>query len=362
MKIFTAINQLYQEHFAELRFAHVYEEDISINNYVGSFLQNLIVANNYTSALEIGTLNGRSAMIMAQALLAVHHKNFTIVGKSSGEAEAEHGSCKLIDKEIDQDGLGQSQATATARAVGAVNNNNMSAELAAAGVLQSKSSEISSEIVNKLADTTADIHIMDGSFQTAILDDGQELFTTGLPRVFSIEKNPRYFTASQQNLAFNPQLAPLIELILGDARQILQTVQQQLRYGKNESISADVSNTMGGILTKQQDQSALQALIDFLGHAKLDLIFVDGNKLAYPDYLHWALQHLSPQGSIIFDNIFLYLHKSSQYPDGSPMQQSLSNFLQKILNSPEYIVQIIPYARADQADGLLWLRLKNNVR
>jgi caffeoyl-CoA O-methyltransferase len=39
-------------------------------------------------------------------------------------------------------------------------------------------------------------------------------------------------------------------------------------------------------------------------HGPFDLVFVDADKVSYPDYLHWSIANLRPGGIILADNVF----------------------------------------------------------
>ena len=67
MNIFQVINDLYGEVIENN------EHSISINNYVTSILKFIITGSKFRTCLEIGTLHGKSALIIGQLLLKNAH-------------------------------------------------------------------------------------------------------------------------------------------------------------------------------------------------------------------------------------------------------------------------------------------------
>jgi predicted O-methyltransferase YrrM len=69
-KILEILNDFYDFSCEfDLKFESENQPEISINNYVSNFLSFLICVSNFSKCLEIGTLNGKSAMIMAKAVI-----------------------------------------------------------------------------------------------------------------------------------------------------------------------------------------------------------------------------------------------------------------------------------------------------
>lgn len=81
----------------------------------------------------------------------------------------------------------------------------------------------------------------------------------------TIEKDPAIAQLAEQVFR-SSSYSQRIELLVGDARQVLPT----------------------------------------LGDTHFDFIFIDANKLAYLEYLEWAIEHLSVGGLIAADNTFLF--------------------------------------------------------
>jgi predicted O-methyltransferase YrrM len=69
-KIFDILNSFYEKNNdISFKFFNEISPEISINNYVANFLFSIIKSNNFIKCLDIGTLNGKSAMTMAKAVL-----------------------------------------------------------------------------------------------------------------------------------------------------------------------------------------------------------------------------------------------------------------------------------------------------
>jgi caffeoyl-CoA O-methyltransferase len=51
---------------------------------------------------------------------------------------------------------------------------------------------------------------------------------------------------------------------------------------------------------------AAQVLPKLSPQGPFDLVFIDADKEGYPDYLHWAAEHLRPGGLVLADNAFLF--------------------------------------------------------
>lgn len=88
-------------------------------------------------------------------------------------------------------------------------------------------------------------------------------------------------------------------------------------------------------------------LLKTLDAQKFDLIFIDANKKAYPEYLAWAESHVSSGGLIIGDNTFLFgdvFH--SEAPEGSQrgLWQAMRLFNERLLQNPEFEACIVPTA------------------
>lgn len=98
------------------------------------------------------------------------------------------------------------------------------------------------------------------------------------------------------------------------------------------------------------------ALLQSLNDKKFDLIFIDANKKAYPDYLKWAETHVSQGGLIIGDNTFLFGQVFQTEPEDSQkkgMWEAMRLFNQRLFQNPNFDTCILP-----TAEGLTVARRK----
>ncbi len=84
---------------------------------------------------------------------------------------------------------------------------------------------------------------------------------------------------------------------------------------------------------------------DFFQEKEFDMIFIDANKMAYLEYLHWSEKHLKKNGIMIFDNIFIH-HALEKYKDKScKMHHKMEEFLKYTSDSKSFNRLILPYNR-----------------
>lgn len=129
-------------------------------------------------------------------------------------------------------------------------------------------------------------------------------FLKNLPqdgKLVTLEKNQVHYEQARQNIK-----DPRCTLLCGDARIL-----------------------MAGTL---EDQT-------------FDLIFIDANKKAYPDYLSFAKDHVNPGGLIIGDNTFM---KDSVFPGAieskvdTALTKAMRTFNQEIFNDKRFESCIVP--------------------
>jgi predicted O-methyltransferase YrrM len=101
-------------------------------------------------------------------------------------------------------------------------------------------------------------------------------------RVWTLEADPRHAALARENLAA-AGVADRVELIEGPA---------------------------------------MAALPDLVAHGPFDAVFVDADKLNYPNYGRWAAEHLRPGGLLIGDNAVLF----GQLLDGSAGSRAMRLF------------------------------------
>ncbi len=88
-------------------------------------------------------------------------------------------------------------------------------------------------------------------------------------------------------------------------------------------------------------------LLKTLGSQNYDLIFIDANKKAYPEYLAWAETHVSSGGLIIGDNTFLFGEVFyNDAPEGSQrgLWQAMRLFNERLMQNPQFEACIVPTA------------------
>ncbi len=86
-------------------------------------------------------------------------------------------------------------------------------------------------------------------------------------------------------------------------------------------------------------------------HSPFDLVFIDANKSAYPEYLDWAERNLRVGGLVIADNVFL---GGAVFYDAKPdsvslrQWQGMREFNQRLLSGGKFTSAFVP-----TSEGLL---------
>ena len=85
-------------------------------------------------------------------------------------------------------------------------------------------------------------------------------------------------------------------------------------------------------------------LLKSFGDKNFDLIFIDANKKAYPEYLDWALMHVSSGGMIIGDNTFLFGQVYAEEPDPKKedLRLAMHGFNERLLRNPQFVSCLLP--------------------
>jgi predicted O-methyltransferase YrrM len=92
---------------------------------------------------------------------------------------------------------------------------------------------------------------------------------------------------------------------------------------------------------------AVELLAGLEDKAPFDLIFIDANKKAYPEYLEWAMKYSRKGSLIVGDNTFLFGAALQDTPpaDESPgLWRAMRAFNQGIFSNNDYYSCIIPTA------------------
>lgn len=92
---------------------------------------------------------------------------------------------------------------------------------------------------------------------------------------------------------------------------------------------------------------AVEILAGFSSQDPFDMIFIDANKKAYPEYLKWAVSFVRSGGLIVGDNTFLFgsVFKETPPETQSPgLWKAMRAFNQSIFENKEFYTCIIPTA------------------
>lgn len=90
---------------------------------------------------------------------------------------------------------------------------------------------------------------------------------------------------------------------------------------------------------------ALENLPQIASEAPFDLVFIDADKVNYPNYLKWAIDHVRVGGAIIGDNTFAWgqIGKTFGFEDGREKSvMALREFNQMLATNPRFRSTILP--------------------
>jgi caffeoyl-CoA O-methyltransferase len=90
---------------------------------------------------------------------------------------------------------------------------------------------------------------------------------------------------------------------------------------------------------------ALENLPDINKEAPFDFIYIDADKIAYPEYLTWATAHLRVGGAIVADSTFASgkIHRSFDLaPEEEKVVKALREFNQIVASSGRFRSTILP--------------------
>ena len=91
---------------------------------------------------------------------------------------------------------------------------------------------------------------------------------------------------------------------------------------------------------------ALDTLKSIESQSPFDMIFIDADKEAYGEYLHWAEKHLKRGGLLVADNTFLFgavYGESDRSPEKKTME-TMKDFNSRLSNSAYWEGALIPTA------------------
>lgn len=87
---------------------------------------------------------------------------------------------------------------------------------------------------------------------------------------------------------------------------------------------------------------ALEKLREVEAEAPFDLVFIDADKVSYPDYLDWAAEHLREGGVLLADNAFGF--GEIHLPGGDEGRVALRRFNQQLAQGGLFRATMIPTA------------------
>jgi predicted O-methyltransferase YrrM len=119
-------------------------------------------------------------------------------------------------------------------------------------------------------------------------------------RIISLEKDEKHHHQAQKNIQDGR-----CELLFGDAREILQTRLQNQQF---------------------------------------DMVFIDANKKAYPDYLTYACDHVKKGGIVVGDNTFLFgaVFEAPDVVQKNAMASAMHKFNQTLFADTRFVSCILP--------------------
>lgn len=122
--------------------------------------------------------------------------------------------------------------------------------------------------------------------------------------IVSLERNPKNFEVASQFVKASPE-ASRVRLILGEAAKSLQELSKEEPF---------------------------------------DMMLIDADKAAYPQYLDWAEHHLRPGGLIVGDNSFLWGGVWGEpWKEASPKAiEAMKSFNQRLADQTRYLSMVVP--------------------
>ncbi|RDB36503.1 MAG: O-methyltransferase [Spirobacillus cienkowskii] len=93
---------------------------------------------------------------------------------------------------------------------------------------------------------------------------------------------------------------------------------------------------------------ALDTLPGLQSHGPFDLVFIDADKLNYPNYFDWAVQNLRSGGLLVADNVFVFGfigeddHKLPAHGELAQLVAAMQLFNQKCATDSRLVTTILP--------------------
>ncbi len=184
-----------------------------------------------------------------------------------------------------------------------------------------------------------------------------------------IEKihNDEIFQNSQSSISINGYIASVLSFFIR-TQSIKKILELGTLYGKSSILMANCDENIfvHSIENNEKNHSIAKQNIEIYGLQNriqthfgdaieilnsphfpkdFDMVFVDANKLAYIDYLHWCEKYLDQKAMLIFDNIFIH-HALPKYNDKNcSMFKKMEEFLLYTANEKLFDRLILPYER-----------------
>ena len=91
---------------------------------------------------------------------------------------------------------------------------------------------------------------------------------------------------------------------------------------------------------------ALESLKKLEQEAPFDMVFIDADKSAYLDYLHWSNKNLKTRGLLVADNTFLFgaVYGETEREQNEEALKIMKQFNEEVAGSGLYISTLIPTA------------------
>ncbi len=124
---------------------------------------------------------------------------------------------------------------------------------------------------------------------------------------------------------------------------VLHTIEIEQKHF--EAAAQSFKNAKVDHLVKQHLGSALSVLAELEKEAPFDAIFIDADKVSYPDYLTWAEKNIKIGGVIIADNTFAWGHINDSHFETLELEKqvkSIREFNYRIANNSQFIATILP--------------------
>jgi caffeoyl-CoA O-methyltransferase len=128
------------------------------------------------------------------------------------------------------------------------------------------------------------------------------------------------------------------------AGAVLHTIEREARHAEVARASFERAGVSAGV--RLHVGSAAERLRELAREGPFDLVFVDADKLGYPDYLAWAEDHLRVGGVLLADNTFGFGHVHEERPAGESAEAmaALRRFSERLARGGRFRATMLPTA------------------